>query len=180
MIYWNTICQKLIRAVILKILACHFGNIWLTFYESVNLALVVDRQRPFLCGFKRGQIQRLQKRCVAGKYAALAVQPTARQIQSFNGIGGIDYRPHFIGECEDGADSVPVVVPALHGSGVFLLPFLRDIIQRFSAFLLSMPPMIYCLITEDLGFHLLQSFLHRLELNQKAVGLEMSKRLAVT
>ena len=104
---------------------------------AVNLAPVVDRHRPFLRGFKRGKIKRLQQRRVAGKYAALAVQPTIRGVQAFNGVGGINYCTHVLGEFEYRADSVPVVVPALHGPGIFLLPFLRDFIQRFPAFLLG-------------------------------------------
>ena len=104
---------------------------------AVNLTPVVDRHCPFLRSFKRGKIKCLQQGRVAGKHAALAVQPTVRGIQAFNGIGGVDHRPHILGELEDRADSVPVVVPALHGSGVFLLPFFRDFIQRFPAFLLG-------------------------------------------
>ena len=104
---------------------------------AVNLTPIVDRHRPFLRGFKCGKIQRLQQRRVAGEYAALTVQPTGRGIQAFNGVGGVDHCPHILGEFEDRADSVPVVVPALHGPGIFLLPFLRDFVQRFPAFLLG-------------------------------------------
>ena len=78
---------------------------------AVNLTPVVERHCPFLCGFKRGKIQSLQQRHVAGEYAALAVQPTVCGIQAFNGIGGVDYRPHILGKFEDRADGIPVVIP---------------------------------------------------------------------
>lgn len=55
---------------------------------AVNLTPVVDRHCPFLRSFKRGKIKRLQQRRIAGKHAALAVQPTVRGVQAFNGIGG--------------------------------------------------------------------------------------------
>ena len=65
---------------------------------AVNLPPAVDWHRPFPCGFKRGKIKRLQQRRVAGKHAALAVQPTVRGIQAFNGIGGVDHCPHILGK----------------------------------------------------------------------------------
>ena len=101
---------------------------------AVNLTPVVDRHRPFLCGFKRGQIERLQQRRVAGKYTALAVQSTVRGIQAFNGIGGIDDRPHITEKLEDRTDHSPIVILTLHGAGILLLPNCRDFIQCFSSF----------------------------------------------
>ena len=60
-----------------------------------------------------------------------------RCVQALNGVGGVDHHPHILGELEDRADSVPVVIPTPHGPGILLFPFLRDLIQRFPACLLG-------------------------------------------
>ena len=79
-----------------------------------------NTDRPFLRGFKRGKIQRLQQRRIAWEYAALAVQPTVRGVQAFNGIGGVDYHPHILGKLEDSCNNLWMMFrfPSVIGPGL--------------------------------------------------------------
>ena len=61
----------------------------------------------------RRQIQRLQERCIARKYAPLLIQTAVTTVQTLNGISGVNHLPDISRELEDWRYYVPILVPAL-------------------------------------------------------------------
>ena len=96
---------------------CLFGQS--TFEHDAKLAVdrspVTNRQRPFSCSFKGGQVQGLEQSLVAGEHASLAVKPAVRRIQTFNRIGRVDELTDVFGELVEWCERIPVCVPALYG-----------------------------------------------------------------
>ena len=106
-----------------------------TFEHDAELAVdrspVTNRQRPFSCSFKGGQVQGLEQSLVAGEHASLAVKPAVRRIQTFNRIGRVDELTDVFGELVEWCERIPVCVPALHGVRILGVPFLGYAVPNF-------------------------------------------------
>ncbi len=100
-------------------------------------APVSQRHNPLLGDLMRCQIQRLQKRCIARKYAPLLIQTTVAAVQTLDGISGVDHLSDISRELEDRRYQVPILVPALHGVGIAALPFFGNTVESFQSSFLS-------------------------------------------
>ena len=76
-----------------------------------------------------GKIQSLQKAHVIRKDAPAAVQTAEAAVQTFNSIRGIEYLPGSLRKLEHRTDHIPVLLPALHSTRIFLVPFLCDFLH---------------------------------------------------
>jgi len=89
----------------------------------INLTPVTDRHRPLFRGLKGGQTQGFEQRRIAWKYASLATQLPVSDIQTLNGIGGINDLTYLSRKLEDWRNSVPVLPPAFHVVRILLPHF---------------------------------------------------------
>ena len=76
-----------------------------------------------------GQVERLEQAHGVGKDRAPTVQPAEAAVQTLYSIGRVHDLPGGLGELEHGADTVPVVAPAVHAAGIFGLPSGPDLVQ---------------------------------------------------
>ena len=104
---------------------------------TVNFSPVLNRHRPLFRGFKCGQVKCFQKSGIARENAPLTIQLPVSGVQALNRVRSVDHFAYIRRELKDRANDIPVVIPALHGAGIFLLPFLCDFVQCFPAFLLG-------------------------------------------
>ena len=79
------------------------------------------------------QIQSLQKRSIAGKYAPLLVQTATAAVKAFDRVGSVNDLSDLCGKLEDRRDHIPIFVPALHGVGIIFLPLFRYTFKLFKS-----------------------------------------------
>ena len=90
---------------------------------AIDLTPVPNGGSPSFRGFKCSQITGFQQRCIAWKYASLAVQLSIGGIQRFDRIGCVNDLPDFWGKLENRTDGIPVLLPASHRIRIFHRPF---------------------------------------------------------